>query len=83
MQLHTALVTEWSAAHFNSLAWRQALNARDPGSGDWWLLGVGAVAVLGALWKKRLGPAIVLAGAMYLSVEHIRSQALLQLLPSP
>ena len=76
MQLHTALVTEWSAAHFNSLAWRQALNARDPGSGDWWLLGVGAVAVLGALWKKRLGPAIVLAGAMYLSVEHIRLQAL-------
>ena len=76
MQLHSAFIGEWSSAHFNSLAWRQALNARDPGSGEWWLLGVGAVAVLVALSKIRLGPAIVLAGATYLSVAHIRFQAL-------
>ena len=76
MQLHSAFIAEWSAVHFNSLSWRQALNARDPASGDWWLLVVGAVAILVALWKKRLGPAIVLAAAMYLSVEHIRLQAL-------
>jgi hypothetical protein len=76
MQVHSAFISEWSAVQFNSLAWRQALSARDPASGDWWLLAAGLGAIFVAIWKKRFGPAIVLAAGMYLSVQHIRLQAL-------
>jgi tetratricopeptide (TPR) repeat protein len=80
MRIHSAFIGEWSAVHFNSLALRQMLDARDPASADWWLLAVAAVAILVALWKKQFGPAIVLAAGMYLSVEHIRLQALFAIL---
>lgn len=76
MQAHSAFINEWSAVQFNSLAWQQALSARDPASGDWWLLAVGLGTIILALWKRRFGPAIVLAAGMYLSVQHIRLQAL-------
>jgi tetratricopeptide (TPR) repeat protein len=80
MQVHSAFIGEWSAVHLNTLALRQALEIRDPVSADWWLLCVAAVAVLIALWKKRFGPAIVLALGMYLSLQHIRLQALFAVL---
>ena len=80
MQIHTALIGEWTAVHFNSLALRQALNARDPASADWWLLGAAVLAILLAIWKKQIGPAIVLAAGMYLAIEHIRLQTLFAIL---
>ena len=80
MQVHSAFINEWSAVQLNSLAWRQALDARDPASADWWLLAAALCAILIALWKKRLGPAIVLAAGAYLSVQHIRLQALFAIL---
>jgi len=80
MQIHSALIGEWTAVHFNSLALRQALDARDPASADWWLLGVAALAILTAVWKKRIGPALVLAVGMYLAIEHIRLQTLFAIL---
>ena len=80
MQIHSALIGEWTAAHFNALALRQALDARDPASADWWLLAAAALAILVALWKKQIGPAVVLAAGMYLSIEHIRLQTLFAIL---
>jgi len=80
MKVHSALITEWSAVHLNSLAWRQAVDARNPASADWWLLGVGVTAILVALWKKRLGAAIILASGVYFSMQHIRLQALFAIL---
>jgi len=80
MQLHSAFITEWSSVQLNSLAWRQALNARDPASADWWLIVAAVAAILVALWKKRFGPAIVLAAGVYLSLEHIRLQGLFAIL---
>jgi len=74
MQAASAFIGEWSAVHFNSLALRQALNARDPASADWWLLAAAGVAVLVAVWKSQFGPAFLLAAGMYVSVEHIRLQ---------
>ena len=76
MKVHSAFIGEWSAVQFNSLAWRQALDARNPASADWWLLGAGVLTIVVALWKKRLGPAIVVAAAMYVSIQHVRLQAL-------
>ena len=80
MQVHSAFISEWSALHLNSLAWRQALDARNPASADWWLLAAGVVAILVALWKKRFGAAIVLAGGAYFSLQHVRLQALFAIL---
>ncbi len=80
MQVHSALIGEWTAVHFNSLALWQALDARDPASADWWLLGVAALAILAAIWKKQIGPAVVLAVGMYLAIEHIRLQTLFAIL---
>ena len=80
MQIHSALIGEWTAVHLNSLALRQTLDARDPASADWWLLGAAALAILVALWKKQIGPAAVLAAGMYLSIEHIRLQTLFAIL---
>ena len=80
MQIHSALIGEWSAAHLNSLAWQQLLSPRDPASADWWLLIVGALAILAALWKRQIGPAAILAAGMYLSIEHIRLQTLFAIL---
>ncbi len=80
MQIHSAFIGEWTSVHFSSLAWRQALDAGDPASADWWLLGAAALAILVAIWKKNIGPAVVLAAGMYLSIEHIRLQALFAIL---
>jgi tetratricopeptide (TPR) repeat protein len=74
MRAASAFIGEWSAVHFNSLAWRQTLDARDPASADWWLLGAAGLALLVAVWKKHIGPAIILAAGMYFSVQHIRLQ---------
>ena len=80
MQIHSVFIGEWSSVHFGSLAWHQALDATDPSSADWWLLGAAALAILVAIWKKRFGPAVVLAAGMYLAIEHIRLQGLFAVL---
>jgi tetratricopeptide (TPR) repeat protein len=80
MQIHSAFIGEWTSVHFSSLVWRQALDAGDPASADWWLLGAAALAILVAIWKKNIGPAVVLAAGMYLSIEHMRLQALFAIL---
>jgi tetratricopeptide (TPR) repeat protein len=80
MQIHSALIGEWTAVHINSLALQQTLDPRNPASADWWLLGFGVLAILAALRKKQIGPAILLAAGMYLSIEHIRLQTLFAIL---
>jgi tetratricopeptide (TPR) repeat protein len=80
MQVHSAFIFEWSAVQLNSVAWRQALDARNPASADWWLLAAAVCAIFIAIWKKRFGPAIVLVSGAYLSLQHIRMQALFAIL---
>src|SRR5579862_3333159 len=73
----TDFIGEWSGVHFNSLVLRQFLNPRDPASADRWIMALAAIAIVVCLWKKRFGPAVLLAGALYESVKHIRFQAIL------
>jgi tetratricopeptide (TPR) repeat protein len=80
MQVHSAFIFEWSAVQLNSAAWRQALDARNPASADWWLLAAAVCAIIIAVRKKRFGPAIVLAAGAFLSLQHIRMQALFAIL---
>ncbi|HWZ97507.1 MAG TPA: tetratricopeptide repeat protein [Candidatus Dormibacteraeota bacterium] len=73
-------IGEWSGMHFNSLALRQFFSPRDPASADWWIFALGVLAILICLWKKRVGAAIVLSGAMYESVQHLRFQGIFTML---
>jgi tetratricopeptide (TPR) repeat protein len=80
MRAASAFIGEWSAVQFNSLAWRQALAPRDPASADWWLLGAAGLALLVGIWKKHIGPTVMLAAGMYFSVQHIRLQTVFAIL---
>ena len=71
----TAFVTEWSGVRFNAQALHQALHPRDPVSGDWWFMALGVFTILAFLWKKRIGPAILLAALLCISIQHLRFQA--------
>ena len=52
----------------------QALDWRNPGSSYWWLAII-ALAVIGfALWRRELGAALLMAVALYGSIEHVRYQ---------
>ena len=61
-------------------ALRGALNWHDPDSGYWWLVAAVIVAVLVSLWRKQLGVAVLLAGATYLSLAHVRIPGIVCLL---
>jgi tetratricopeptide (TPR) repeat protein len=76
----TDFIGEWSGVHFNALALRQALSPRDPASADWWIMAIAVIAVLVCVWKMRPGPAILLVGLLYQSIEHIRFQAIFAVL---
>ena len=75
-KLHSEFIGEWSAVHFSSAVWLQALSFRDPASADWWLLAASAVAVILTLARKEIGPAVLLVVGAYASLEHLRLQAL-------
>jgi tetratricopeptide (TPR) repeat protein len=75
-QLHSEFIGEWSAVHFSSAVWLQALSFRDPAGADWWLLAAGAIAIVLTLARKQIGPAIVLGVGAYASLQHLRLQAL-------
>jgi tetratricopeptide (TPR) repeat protein len=76
----TDFIGEWSTVHFNSLALRQAFSPRDPASADWWMLALGAIAILVCIWKLCPGPAILLAALFYESIAHVRFQAVFAVL---
>jgi len=70
-------IGEWSGVHFNELALQQFFSLRDPASADWWILAFTALAIVVCLFRKRIGEAILLSGAAYEAVQHLRFQAIL------
>ncbi len=74
--LHSSWVVEWESVRPSWGSLHQALDLRDPQSSFWWLLAIAVVCVAIALWHKRLGAAILLVGAAYLAIQHVRLQAL-------
>jgi tetratricopeptide (TPR) repeat protein len=75
-QLHSALIGEWSGVRLTAASFAGAFQLRDPNSSYWWLLVFACFAAAMALYRRQFANALLLAGAAYLSVEHLRFQAL-------
>jgi tetratricopeptide (TPR) repeat protein len=75
-EFQSAVVSEWAAMRLTPASFAGALQLRDPNSGYWWLLVFAGLAAATALYRRQFGEALLLAAAAYLSVEHVRFQAL-------
>lgn len=69
-------VGEWTGVHLTLASFASALQLRDPNSSYWWLLVLACLIALVALYRRQFGNAVLLVGAAYLSVDHLRFQAL-------
>lgn len=69
-------VGEWSGVHLTLASFAGALQLRDPNGSYWWLLVFTCLIALVALYRRQYGNAVLLLGAAYLSVDHLRFQAL-------
>jgi hypothetical protein len=66
----SVLLEEWAPVQAASVL--QEFGWRDPESARWWLLGFGIVAAMICLWRRRLGPALVLVVAVSAAVRYGR-----------
>jgi tetratricopeptide (TPR) repeat protein len=53
----------------------QELNWRTPDSARWWLLALGIFFAAVCLWRRRIGPALILLAAAYAFLRHGRMEA--------
>lgn len=54
----------------------QGLELRNPDSSYWWLLAAAVGASGLAVWRRQFGAAVLMIAATYISVQHLRYQAL-------
>jgi tetratricopeptide (TPR) repeat protein len=47
---------------------------RNPESARWWLLSLGVVLAAACLWRKRVGPALVLVVSVFAALQHQRME---------
>lgn len=73
LETHRAFVTEWSRP---KLRISGALDWRGLESTFWWLLFAAAAALALALWRRRFGPALVLAGTIAMALRFERFQGM-------
>jgi Flp pilus assembly protein TadD len=74
--LHATWVVEWENIRPSWTSLQQALDWRDPQSSFWWLLAIALACTGVALWRRHWGAAILLLGSAYLTIQHVRFQAL-------
>ena len=68
----SSFLDEWQPVQFASAL--QELNWRAPESARWWLLVLGIVLAVVCLWRRRIGPALVLCAAAYAFLSHARME---------
>ncbi|MFI5109783.1 MAG: tetratricopeptide repeat protein [Terriglobales bacterium] len=73
---HSQWITEWAPARLNWTLASMSFSLRSPDGAFYVMLLVAAVALLLALWRRQLGAAVLLSGAVLLAIRHIRFQAL-------
>ncbi len=80
IQLYGSFIGWWAPVKVSLAVLQQAFEPRDPASANWWLFLIAAIAALTAIGRRRLGPAVLLAGAAWLSLVHLRFQVLFAIL---
>jgi tetratricopeptide (TPR) repeat protein len=77
MAVHSERITEWAGLSFTSATIRQALALRDPASSGEWILLIGAVAAIIAVFRREWVAGLLLTGALATAIRHVRLLALL------
>ena len=77
MSVHGERITEWARISLTSASVEQASSLRDPASSAEWLLLAAAVAAIIALFRRQWPAAALLAGTLWMSMQHVRFLALL------
>ena len=73
---HSQWITEWAPTRLNWTLASMAFSLRDPDGAFYVLLLVAVIAFALALWKRRLGAAMLLGAAAALAIRHIRFQVI-------
>jgi Flp pilus assembly protein TadD len=73
---HSKWITEWAPAHVSWSVASANFSLRNPDGAFYVILLIAAAALPLALWQRKLGAALLLAGAAVLAIQHIRFQAL-------
>jgi tetratricopeptide (TPR) repeat protein len=68
----SASLEEWKPVQVSSAL--QELGWRTPDSARWWLLGFGIILAALCLWRRRIGPALVLLVAGFAFLRHQRME---------
>jgi tetratricopeptide (TPR) repeat protein len=55
---------------------RDVFHWRDPATSYWWLMTIAIAAIIVAIARKQVGPALLLAGAAYMSLSRARFQGM-------
>ena len=76
MVQHARWVTEWFGLVLNWTVIASSLSLRNPSGAVYWVLGIAAVAAVAALLQRQLGAVLLLVGAAYQTVHHVRMEAL-------
>ncbi len=69
-------IAEWRHVPLNVSTLAESFRLHNPESGYFCLLAIAIVASVIALWRRHFGWAVLLLGSAFLSVRHIRFQAL-------
>lgn len=69
---HSQLILEWAPVQLNRTLLARAFLLRSPMDSFFLLVGIGIIAAIAALWKGKLGAALLLGTAIYLGLQHIR-----------
>ncbi len=77
MSIHSERITEWARISLTSASMQQALSLRDPASSGEWLLLAGLVVAVMAVFRRQWSAALLLAGTVWMAMQHVRFLALL------
>ncbi len=76
MAEHSQWIIEWAPVRLSWTLIASAWSLRNPGGAFYAMLVIAAVSIAAALFQRELGAALLLVGATWLSIRHIRFQAL-------
>lgn len=75
MAQHARWVTEWFGLPLNWTVIANSITVRNTYGAPYWVLGIALLAAVVALLQRELGAAVLLIGASYATVRHIRMEA--------